>query len=61
MINAGEIDADWMNDNIGEIADEDSAAAAVVLEQAVAISDSEHLREAAAYLALDRGDVNIAE
>jgi len=61
MINAGEIDADWMNDNIGEIADEDSAAAAVVLEQAVAISDSEHLREAAADLALDRGEVNIAE
>ena len=61
MINAGEIDADWMNDNIGEIADEDSAAAAVVLEQAVAISDSEPLREAAADLALDRGEVNIAE
>ena len=61
MINAGEIDADWMNDNIGEIADEDSAAAAVVLEQAVSMSDSEPLRESAADLALDRGEVSIAE
>ena len=61
MINAGEVDVDWMKDNIGEIADKDSAAAAVVLEQAVAMSDSEPLREAAADLALDRGEVVIAE
>tara|TARA_B100000029_G_scaffold424572_1_gene432455 strand:+ start:13155 stop:15317 length:2163 start_codon:yes stop_codon:yes gene_type:complete len=61
MINAGEMDADWMSENIGDIADEDSAAAAVVLEQAVKISDSQLVREAAADLALDRGEVSIAE
>ena len=61
MINAGEMDADWMSEKIGDIADEDSAAAAVVLEQAVEISDSQPLREAAADLALDRGEVSIAE
>ena len=61
MINAGEMDADWMSENIGDIADEDSAAAAVVLEQAVEISDSQPLREAAADLALERGEVSIAE
>jgi len=61
MINAGEMDADWMSENIGDIADEDSAAAAVVLEQAVEISDSQEVREAAADLALDRGEVSIAE
>ena len=61
MINEGEMDADWMSENIGDIADQDSAAAAVVLEQAVEISDSEPVREAAADLALDRGEVSIAE
>ena len=61
MINAGEMDADWISENIGGIADEDSAAAAVVLEQAIEISDFEPLREAAADLALDRGEVSIAE
>jgi len=61
MINAGEMEADWMSENIGDIADEDSAAAAVVLEQAVEISDSQEVREAAADLALDRGEVSIAE
>ena len=50
-----------MSENIGDIADEDSAAAAVVLEQAVEISDSQEVREAAADLALDRGEVSIAE
>ena len=33
MISAGEIDTDWMNENIGDIANDDSAAAAVILEQ----------------------------
>ena len=61
MMNAGEMDTDWISENIGSIADEDSAAAAVVLEQAVEISDSQPLREAAADLALDRGEVSIAE
>ncbi len=61
MINAEEMDEVWMRENIGDIADEDSAAAAVVLEQAVEISDSEPLREAAADLALERGEVSIAE
>ena len=61
MINAGEIATDWMNENIGDIANVDSGAAAVILEQAVEISDSEPLREAAVDLALERGEVSVAE
>ena len=61
MVHSGEPDAEWVSEHIHAIAEQDSAAAAVLLEQAVGLSEDESIREAAADLALERGEAGIAE
>jgi DNA-binding MarR family transcriptional regulator len=61
MVHSGEPDAEWVSEHIQAIAEQDSAAAAVLLEQAVSLSEDESIREAAADLALERGEAEIAE
>ena len=50
-----------MTEHLPSITEQDSAAAAVLIEQAVGLSDDESLRETAADLALERGEAEIAE
>lgn len=52
---------EWVCKNIHAIAEKDSASAAVLLEQALDLSGDESIREAAADLALERGEPRIAE
>ena len=54
------IDAGWIMGNIPLISSEDSAAAAVLLEQATQLLDEERLSEMAADLALERGEAGFA-
>ncbi|SVB12459.1 uncharacterized protein METZ01_LOCUS165313, partial [marine metagenome] len=61
MVHSGGADAEWVSEHIHAIAEQDSAAAAVLLEQAVSLSEDESIREAAADLALERGEAEIAE
>lgn len=61
MVHSGGPDAEWVSEHIQAIAEQDSAAAAVLLEQAVSLSEDESIREAAADLALERGEAEIAE
>jgi hypothetical protein len=61
MVHSGEPDAEWVSEHIQAIAEQDSAAAAVLLEQAVSLSENEAIRETAADLALERGEADIAE
>ena len=61
LVHSGESDAEWVSEHIHAIAEQDSAAAAVLLEQAVDLSEDESIREAAADLALERGEAEIAE
>ena len=61
LLNSGEPDPEWLAEHLPSIAEQDSAAAAVLIEQAVGLSDEESLREAAADLALERGEAAIAE
>jgi len=61
LVHSGGPDAEWVSEHIHAIAEQDSAAAAVLLEQAVSLSDDESIREAAADLALERGEAEIAE
>jgi hypothetical protein len=61
MVHSGETDAEWISEHIQAIAEQDSAAAAVLLEQAVSLSEDESIREAAVDLALERGEAEIAE
>lgn len=55
-----EVDADWVAKSINEIGTEDSAAAAVVLQQAISANPEEVLFELAADIALERGEPDIA-
>ena len=55
-----EIDSDWICKSVEEIVGEDSAAAAVVLQQAISASPEEGLFELAADIALERGEPTIA-
>lgn len=60
LSSARKVDVDWVLDQVPAIASEDSAAAAVLIEQAVGQSDDEGLRECAADIALERGETSIA-
>ena len=61
LVHSGGPDAEWVSENIHAIAEQDSASAAVLLEQALDLSGDESIREAAADLALERGEPEIAE
>lgn len=54
-------DAIWISENIQEIVENDSSAAAILLESAVNISEDPAIRESAVNLALERGEVEIAD
>ncbi len=55
-----EVNTDWISSSIKEIAVEDSAAAAVVLQQAISTNPEEALFEMAVDIALERGEPEIA-
>ena len=55
-----EVDPEWVAQSIGEISVEDSAAAAVVLQQAITNTPDEGLLEMAADIALERGEQIVA-
>ena len=61
LLHSGEPDSEWLAEHLPSITEQDSAAAAVLIEQAVGLSDDESLRETAADLALERGEAEIAE
>ncbi len=61
LSSGGEPDPEWVLEHVPAIAGEDSAAAAVLIEQAVGMSDDEGLRECAADIALERGEPAIAD
>jgi hypothetical protein len=60
-LNSPEFDTEWLSNRLQQIANFDSAAAAVLIEQAVERSGDETLREGAVDLALERGEGIIAE
>jgi len=55
-----EIDPAWLAESIEEIVGEDSASAAVVLQQAISANPDEGLFELAADIALERGESKVA-
>ena len=55
-----DVEAEWVAKSINEIITEDSAAAAVVLQQAISINPEAALFELASDLALERGEPKIA-
>ena len=61
LSSGGDPDPEWVLEHVPAIAGEDSAAAAVLIEQAVGMSDDEGLRECAADIALERGEPAIAD
>ncbi len=56
-----ESDAIWISENIQDISDHDSSAAAILLESAVNLTEDSTIRESAVHLALERGEVEIAD
>ena len=61
LSSGGNPDPEWVLEHVPAIAGEDSAAAAVLIEQAVELSDDEGLREYAADIALERGEPETAD
>jgi len=60
-LNSGEeLDSEWLADSVAAISREDSAAAAVLAEEAVEASGEDSLRMAAIDLAFKRGEAEIA-
>lgn len=60
-LNSGkDIDTEWLISNISEIMNQDSAAAAIIIEQAIELSNDSSLRETASDIALERGETDIA-
>ena len=55
-----DVDSEWVAKSINEIVIDDSAAAAVVLQQAISTNPEEGLYELAADIALERGESKIA-
>ena len=55
-----DVDPEWVAKSINEIVIDDSAAAAVVLQQAISTNPEEGLYELAADIALERGESKIA-
>jgi hypothetical protein len=56
-----DIDIEWLLSNISEIMNQDSAAAAIIIEQALGLSNDLTLREVASDIALERGETDIAD
>ena len=56
-----EVDSEWLLESIAIISDDDNAAAAVLMEDAISVSNNESFRFAAIDLALERGEPSIAE
>ena len=56
-----EADISWISENIKELAENDSSGAAILLERDVNISEDDSIRESAVNLALERGEVKIAD
>jgi DNA-binding MarR family transcriptional regulator len=61
LSSGGDPDPEWVLEHVPAIAGEDSAAAAVLIEQAVGLIEDEGLRECAADIALERGESGIAD
>jgi hypothetical protein len=60
-LNSGkDIDSEWLISNILDIMNQDSAAAAIIIEQAIEINSDISLRETASDIALERGETDIA-
>lgn len=60
-LNSGnELDTEWLTENVATISLEDSAAAAVLIDDAIQINDDENLRLTAIDLAFERGEPDIA-
>ena len=55
-----EIDTEWLAEKVASISRKDSAAAAVLIENAIDVSDDEGLRLTAIDLAFERGDSEVA-
>ena len=55
-----EVEPEWIEDSVIEIMEEDSAAAAVVLDHAITSNPEEGLFELAADIALERGESSVA-
>ena len=55
-----DVDPEWVAKSVNEIVTDDSAAAAVVLQQAISTNPEEALSELAADIALERGESKIA-
>ena len=60
-LNSGdELDTEWLAENVATISLEDSAAAAVLIDDAIQINDDENLRLTAIDLAFERGEPDVA-
>ena len=60
-LNSGdELDTEWLVESVAKISLEDSAAAAVLIDDAIQINDEDNLRFTAIDLAFERGEPNIA-
>ena len=60
-LNSGdELDTEWLVESVAKISLEDSAAAAVLIDDAIQINDEDNLRLTAIDLAFERGEPNIA-
>ena len=55
-----DVGPDWIKETVAQIMEEDSSAAAVVLDQAITSNPEEELFELAADLALERGETKVA-
>ncbi len=56
-----DLDSEWLIANLSEIINQDSAAAAIIADQAIEICDNSLLREMASDIALERGETEIAD
>ena len=54
------IDSKWLLSHLSELLSKDSASAAIIFEQAISNNDEEILREAASDIAIERGEIEIA-
>ncbi len=60
-LNSGKaIDSEWLMSNFSELISKDSSSAAIIFEEAITKNDEVILREAASDIALERGEIDIA-
>ena len=58
MNSGDELDTEWLVESVAKISLEDSAAAAVLIDDAIQINDEDNLRLTAIDLAFERGEPN---